>query len=140
MKPACRRVGGGARAEVSESACSRARFSADSSRGPRSAGPSGSLELMQRIAIDMDEVIADTLGNFIKTYNADFGRNLTKAELHGRRVMEIAAPEDVQRIRDYFKTEKFFAEIEVMEDSQDVVRDLAGKYEVFITTAAMEVP
>jgi len=95
---------------------------------------------MQRIAIDMDEVIADTLGNFIKTYNADFGRNLTKAELHGRRVMEIAAPEDVQRIRDYFKTEKFFAEIEVMEDSQDVVRDLAGKYEVFITTAAMEVP
>jgi 5'-nucleotidase len=95
---------------------------------------------MQRIAIDMDEVIADTLGNFLKTYNADFGRNLTRAELHGRRVMEVAPPGDIQRIRDYFRTETFFAEIDVMEDSQDVVRELTGKYEVFITTSAMEVP
>lgn len=95
---------------------------------------------MQRIAIDMDEVIADTLGNFLKTYNADLGRNLTKAELHGRRVLEATPPEDLQRVREYFRSEKFFAEIDVMEDSQDVVRGLVQKYEVFITTAAMEVP
>jgi 5'-nucleotidase len=95
---------------------------------------------MQRIAIDMDEVIADTLGNFLKIYNAEFGRNLTKAELHGRRVMEATPPEDLERAREYFQTEKFFSEIDVMEDSADVVRELTGIYEVFITTSAMEVP
>ncbi len=95
---------------------------------------------MQRIAIDMDEVIADTLGHFLKTYNTDFGRDLSRAELHGKRIFDVTPSEDIARIREYFHTAKFFAEIDVMKDSQDVVRELGSRYEVFITTAAMEVP
>ena len=34
----------------------------------------------QRIAIDMDEVLADTLAQFLAAYNREFGDNLTKAQ------------------------------------------------------------
>lgn len=102
--------------------------------------PSVALKKMKRIAIDMDEVMADTLGKYLEVYNADFGRDLKREDLHGKRVMEVAAPEDVPRIRQYFQQEKFFAEIEVMPDSQAVVQALTERYEVFVTTAAMEVP
>jgi 5'(3')-deoxyribonucleotidase len=95
---------------------------------------------MQRIAIDMDEVIADTLGSYLKIYNADFGGNLTRKDLHGRNAFEMARPEDIPRIREYFQSEKFFSEIDPMPGSQDVVKALAETYEVFVTTSAMEVP
>ena len=34
----------------------------------------------QRIAIDMDEVLADTLAQFLAEYNREFGENITKPE------------------------------------------------------------
>jgi 5'(3')-deoxyribonucleotidase len=95
---------------------------------------------MQRIAIDMDEVIADTLGNYLRIYNADFGRNLTREDMHGRNVIDVTPPEDIPRIRRYFQDEKFFTEIDPMPGSQEVVKALAEEYEVFVTTSAMDAP
>ncbi len=95
---------------------------------------------MQRIAIDMDEVIADTLGHYLERYNSELGRNLTREALLGKRVMEVAPPEDVPHIMKYFQTAEFFSKIGVMPGAQEAVRDLTGQYEVFIATAAMEVP
>jgi len=88
----------------------------------------------------MDEVIADTLGSYLKIYNADFGRNLTREDLHGRNALEMARPEDIPRIRQYFQDEKFFSSIDPMPGSQEGVKALAETYEVFVTTSAMEVP
>lgn len=95
---------------------------------------------MQRIGIDMDEVMADTLGHYLERYNSELGRNLTREALYGKRVMEVLPPEDIPHIRQYFQTADFFAQIGVMPGAQEVVKDLTDKYEVFITTAAMEVP
>jgi 5'(3')-deoxyribonucleotidase len=95
---------------------------------------------MQRIAIDMDEVIADTLGRYLKIYNADFGRNLTREDLRGQHALEMARQEDIPRIRQYFQDEKFFSGIDPMPGSQEVVKALAEIYEVFVTSSAMEVP
>jgi len=95
---------------------------------------------MQRIAIDMDEVMADTMAHYLERYNADFGRNLTVKDLHGRYVLEVIDADHRERAREYFEQEDFFANIPVMPGSQDVVRDLTKRYEVFITTAAMDVP
>lgn len=95
---------------------------------------------MQRIAIDMDEVIADTLGHYLQRYNAELGRNLTREALYGKRLMEVLPAEDVPHILQYFQTEEFFAKIGVMPGARDVVEALTEEYEVFITTAAMEVP
>lgn len=95
---------------------------------------------MQRIAIDMDEVAADTLGHYLTLYNAEFKLALTKEDLYGKRVMAAIDPAHVPRAREYFQSEAFFAEIPVMPDSAEVIRELMTRYEVFITTAAMDVP
>jgi 5'(3')-deoxyribonucleotidase len=95
---------------------------------------------MQRIAIDMDDVIADTIGHYLRLYNADFGRNLQREDLNGKHVFASVPPEDVPRVRQYFQKESFFSEIDVMPGSQEVVKALASRYEVFVATAAMEVP
>jgi 5'-nucleotidase len=95
---------------------------------------------MQRIAIDMDEVMADTMAHYLERYNADFGRSLTVKDLHGRHLAEVIDAAHWERAREYFEQEEFFANIPVMPGSQDVVRDLVKRYDVFITTAAMDVP
>jgi 5'(3')-deoxyribonucleotidase len=95
---------------------------------------------MKRIAIDMDEVVADTMSRYLDLYNADFGFDLTRDHFHGRRVFEVIDPAHIARARAYFEREDFFAEIPVMPGSQEVIRELCEHYEIFITTAAMDVP
>ena len=95
---------------------------------------------MQRIAIDMDEVTADTMAHYLSLYNAEFKLNLTKKHFDGRDVFEAIDRKHVARAREYFQEESFFAGIPVMDGSPEVIRDLMKRYEVFITTAAMDVP
>jgi 5'(3')-deoxyribonucleotidase len=95
---------------------------------------------MQRIAIDMDEVTADTMSHYLDLYNAEFKMALTKEHFYGKRVFEVIDPEHLARAREYFQNESFFAGIPVMPDSQEVIRELMSRYEIFITTAAMDVP
>ena len=45
-----------------------------------------------RIAIDMDEVMADALAEHLRRYNAAFGDTLTPAELRGRHLEDWVAP------------------------------------------------
>jgi 5'-nucleotidase len=95
---------------------------------------------MQRIAIDMDEVVADTIAHFLEKYNEEFAVALTPAHFHGKHVFEVIELAHQPRAREYFQQSDFFAEIPVMPDSPEVIKALMKKYEVFITTAAMEVP
>ena len=46
-----------------------------------------------RIAIDMDEVMADALAEHVRRYNAHFGARLAIAELRGRHLEEVVPPE-----------------------------------------------
>jgi 5'-nucleotidase len=95
---------------------------------------------MKRIAIDMDEVMADTLGQCLTLYNADFGLELTAEHFRGKNLFEVIELEHRPRVREYFNREGFFADIELMEGSQEVIRALSEKYEVFVASAAMDVP
>lgn len=95
---------------------------------------------VKRIAIDMDEVMADTMARYLELYNADFGMELTPAHFRGHHVFEVIDPAHRPRAYEYFGREDFFAEIPVMAGSAEVVQELTQKYEVFITTAAMDVP
>jgi 5'(3')-deoxyribonucleotidase len=98
------------------------------------------LKKMKRIAIDMDEVVADTMARYLELYNADFGLQFTREHFYGRRVFEVIDATHIPKARAYFEQESFFAEIPVMPGSQEVVRALSEQYEIFITTAAMDVP
>lgn len=95
---------------------------------------------VKRIAIDMDEVMADTMARYLELYNGDFGMELTPAHFHGHHFFDVIEPEHRSRALEYFSREDFFADIPVMPGSAAVVGELNDKYEVFITTAAMDVP
>jgi 5'(3')-deoxyribonucleotidase len=95
---------------------------------------------MKRIAIDMDEVMADTMGHCLNRYKSDFDITLNPEEVHGRSLWDVIATEHREHVMNYFQQEEFFASISLMPGSQEVVRDLTSQYEVFVATAAMDVP
>jgi len=95
---------------------------------------------MKRIAVDMDEVLADTLAEHITRYNRDHNAAITKADLEGKWLWEIVSADRHERLEGYLRSEDFFEDLEVMPDSERVVKELSRKYEVFIASAAMEFP
>jgi 5'(3')-deoxyribonucleotidase len=95
---------------------------------------------LKRIAIDMDEVMADTLGEHIAWYNRDHNEEITKADLEGKWLWEIVPSDHQHMLQKYLQTEEFFANLPIIEDAQRVIEQLQTKYEVFIASAAMEVP
>lgn len=94
---------------------------------------------MKRIAIDMDEVIADAVDKHLKLYNRDFNDNIMLSDLQGKKLRDIR-PHRENNILEYFTDPTFFSDLKVIDDSQEVIRELSDTYEIFITTAAMEVP
>lgn len=92
----------------------------------------------QRIAIDMDEVMADSIGRFFEWYERDHLIKLELDKLHGKRVHEIVGDDHRDLVRAYPHQEFFFKDLKVMPDSQEVIRRLSERYEIFIATAAME--
>jgi 5'-nucleotidase len=93
-----------------------------------------------RIAIDMDEVMADSLSRHLQLYNDEFGTALCKQDLHGR-PLHLAVPDaHRKRIDEIALSDGFFWDLDVMPGCQEVVRKLTKRYDVFIVTAAMEFP
>ena len=99
----------------------------------------------QTIAIDMDEVIADALSEHLLRYNRDFHPDptstpLTLADLHGRWLWDSVPPERVRDLERYMLSEDFFRVLPVMPHAQRVLARLQTRYDIFIASAAMEVP
>jgi len=90
---------------------------------------------MERIAVDMDGVLADTTEQFLQFDERDFGRRRTLDEIIGK-PESIGFP-NAQR---YVHTKDFFRSAPVMNESQQVLSELNKRYEVFIVSAAVEFP
>lgn len=88
----------------------------------------------------MDEVIADAVTEHLFRYNRDHGEHLTKADLAGRWIWDLVSVDRHEALEGYLRSEDFFAVLEVMPESQRVLRRLQDEYDVFIASAAMEVP
>lgn len=88
----------------------------------------------------MDEVIADAVAEHLLRYNRDYNEALTVADLRGKWLWDIVHEDRHPALEAYLRSEDFFAVLSVMPDAQRVLRDLQKHYEVFIATAAMEVP
>ena len=95
---------------------------------------------MKRICIDMDEVMADALGEHLLRYNQHYGEEITIADLQGKWLWEVVSTDRHAVLDAYMRSEDFFEGLAVMPESQRVVRRLQMNYEVFIATAAMEIP
>ena len=92
---------------------------------------------MKRIGIDMDEVIADTLGEILVRYNADFGTVHSKADLLGKRFWETIPNEHRIRIQEYFKDGSLFEDLPLFDHSREVVLELTKGWEPHWTSATL---
>ena len=96
--------------------------------------------MRKRICVDMDEVMADAIAEHLLRYNRDHQASLTKEDLRGKRFWQVVPEPHHQVLDAYLREEDFFAVLEVMPDSQRVLEALQSQYDIFIATAAMEVP
>src|SRR5258705_1930656 len=90
---------------------------------------------MERIALDMDGVIADVAEQFIRYDERDFGRRKTLQEIAG-----VKERDAFPRCLEYVYSKGFFRTAPVMPDSQQVLERLNKDYEVFIVSSATEFP
>jgi 5'(3')-deoxyribonucleotidase len=96
--------------------------------------------MRQRIAIDMDETIVDTLTRHLEWYKIEFNQQLTKTDLYGAKIYQRVAPEHLARVKSYPDDPAFFADITPYEDAISVIRELHERFDIYIATAAMEHP
>ncbi len=95
---------------------------------------------MLRICVDMDEVIADTLGEHLRRYNEASLEEITLADLWGKGLWDVVSTERQELLRELLHAEDFFEDLPVMPDAPEVLHNLAGRFEIFIATQAMSVP
>jgi 5'(3')-deoxyribonucleotidase len=95
---------------------------------------------MAIIAVDMDEVIADALGKHLEQYNNHFGKSVTREDTLGTHLRHIVPVDHQDIVEQFIFSEEFFADLPVMEDAQRVLLSLSKTHEIFIASAAMEVP
>lgn len=95
---------------------------------------------MQRICVDMDEVMADTLAEHLRRYNQTFNEEVTPEHLAGKGLWEAAPVERQQQLRAFLDAEDFFEVLDLMPGAQEVLEDLSARFEIYIATQAMSVP
>lgn len=91
-----------------------------------------------RIAIDMDEVLADTIHKFIEVYRRDHQTEILLEKMHGHEFHDQLPAALDGSWRAYINQPGFFRDLKVMPGSQQVVKALCEKYDVYIVSAAME--
>lgn len=93
----------------------------------------------ESIAIDMDEVLADTVGALIKHVNERMDLSITYDMLEGKKLRH-AMPEHDGLLTEILREPGFFKQLKVMSGAQETVKKLTAHYDVYIATAAMDVP
>lgn len=96
---------------------------------------------MERIAIDMDGVLADTLRAELAWFREHYGYRWMPAELAGKELFgDVVAPAHAAAHRAMLEEGSFFGDLPVMPGAVEVVRRLAERYEVFVASSATEFP
>ncbi len=95
---------------------------------------------MPRICVDMDEVMADTLGEHLRRYNQTFEEDVTLDDLAGKGLWEFTPLDRQQQLRAFLDAEDFFEDLPLMPGAQEVLKQLSSRFEIFIATQAMVVP
>jgi len=94
---------------------------------------------MKRIAIDMDDVLADITTRLIEITNERRNTNYQKDQLKDPAIFQEYYAE-YKQVRECLYETGMFRNLPVFEDAQDVVKKLQEHYEVFIVSAATEFP
>jgi 5'(3')-deoxyribonucleotidase len=94
----------------------------------------------KRVCVDMDDTMADTMAEHIARYNAEHGLCVTKEDLYGKWLWDLVPKEHQPDLMRIMCAEDFFENLDVLPDCAEVLQRLQEHYDIFIATAAMEVP
>ena len=94
----------------------------------------------ERVIIDMDEVIADPMGEMIRWYQEQHDGEIVHANMLGGSWVKGFPEVHHNLINERLKSPGFFRNLPVMEDAVEVIREMNQRYELFIVSAAMEFP
>ncbi len=92
------------------------------------------------IFVDMDEVIADTYGEHIKIYNAEFNGSLTTEKCLGTEVWKMVPVAHQESVRKHATRRRFFRDLKPIENSINVLKKINEQHDVYIASAAMQFP
>ena len=95
---------------------------------------------MERVIIDMDEVIADPMGDMISWYKDKYGKEVNYDQMLGGSWIRGFPEQHQALVWERLKSEGFFRRLPVMQDAVEVLNEMNKKYEVFIVSAATEFP
>ncbi|AWE08091.1 5'-3'-deoxyribonucleotidase [Lysinibacillus sp. 2017] len=96
--------------------------------------------MKKSIAIDMDQVLADFYSKLCATYNENFGTNFTKEEFLLTTQRDLPT-EDGKKLFALLNEPDYFRDLAVLDsDAIEVIKELQEHYEIYIATAAMDVP
>lgn len=94
---------------------------------------------MQRVLIDMDDVMANTSSKIVAVMNDLLHKNYDMESLKNKSVFDEFIAQYAQK-RDFLHQPGFFEDLEVMPNAQEVIAKIQKKYEVFVVSAATEFP
>ena len=89
----------------------------------------------KRIALDMDEVMADVVPAFLDLFESRTGRRMKKEEYWGKKIYQLPG---AALVREALFDKGFFADLPPIEGSREGVEWLNRHYDLFIVSAAME--
>jgi 5'(3')-deoxyribonucleotidase len=92
-----------------------------------------------KIAIDMDEVLAKFNKKLMHEFSQRYKDDLLNLQLKANNASHLMI-ELNEKVEEIIFEPTFFQYLEVMENSQSVVRELNHRFDVYIATAAMYVP
>ena len=93
-----------------------------------------------RIAVDMDEVLTDSLGKQLRAYNQRYAANVSPHELHGLELVDIVPEEHQQWVLGMLHEPGFFADLEWIPGAREEMEKLCAEHDIFIASAATEFP
>jgi 5'-nucleotidase len=93
-----------------------------------------------RIAVDMDEVLADSLGKQLRLYHQRFGRRVSASELHGLELVDIVPQEHQNWVLGILHEPGYFADLDWIEGAQAGIARLCAEHDVYVASAATEFP
>jgi 5'(3')-deoxyribonucleotidase len=95
---------------------------------------------MKSIAVDMDQVLADFHEKATKAFNEHFNTNISKEEFQISKIEEDY-PELINEFILMINEPDFFRDLNLEDtDAVPVLRELSENYDIYIATAAMDVP
>jgi 5'-nucleotidase len=95
---------------------------------------------MERLIIDMDEVIADPMGEMINWYRENYHQEVDFSKMTSGSWVKGFPEVHQQLVNERLMSPGFFRNLPVMADSIEVLEELNKVYEVFIVSAATEFP